>query len=450
MRGLLWTVLVAAACGGETAVSVVDGAVNTMEVDAARVPPDALPRGTVEVTVFEEFEGVPLEGATVVFLEPDGSLANRVLTDALGRASAELTSGGSVTAISFDVSTRLVTIVGVEAGDHLVIGHAPEPDPTETATLQVSFTPTAHRQHVLRTTCGTSPNATGSVISMPMRVSCDRTPRDLVLQASGTPGVAPQYAILRAESATTLAVPPTAWQAGSDGRATVRRVPSEVMQLNVGRLVRSGGRRVYASFSPVMPTAGDDLTVAIPNALEVGEDMIVTTELFAGTVPGTPKQTIRERRDRAETFVVDASAHLLPWVSGLDLDLGTRTLTWTQEGPGAGDVDAVITEIAYGRTVDNAPQYYRWRVIAPTATGSVVYPDLPPALDNVEPLATDDINEHPAVFLVRTDDETYRELRAHLDRDDIILTADGADIDLDTSLTVSKLVCGSGCSLPFP
>jgi hypothetical protein len=316
--------------------------------------------------------------------------------------------------------------------------------------LQVSFTRTEHRQHVLRTTCGTSPNATGSVISMPMRLSCDRTPRDLVLHASGAPDLPPQYAILRAESATTVAVPPTAWQPGTDGRATVRLVPPEVKQLNVGRLVRSGGRRVYASFSPVMPTAGDDLTVAIPNALEVGEDMIVTTELFAGTVPGTPKQTIRERRDRAETFVVDASAHLLPWVSAPRLDLATRTLTWTQDGPGLADVDAVITEIAYGRTVDNADQYYRWRVIAPTPTGSFVYPDLPPALGDIEPLPTDDISDHPAVFLVRTDDETYRELRAHLDRDDIILSADGADIDLETTLTVSKFVCGRGCSLPFP
>jgi hypothetical protein len=442
---------VGAACG-EVKSSSDAGAVDATVPDDvdAKATSDALTRGRVEVTVFDEVDGVPLAGATVVFLEPDGSLAGRILTDDLGRAAAEMTSGGSVTAVRLDTSTLLVTIMGVEAGDHLVFGAAPPPDATQTAILQVGFARTAHPNHVVRTTCGTSPSAgAASFLEVPMAMHCDRTPRDIVMEASGAEGTEPQYAIVKDVVGSAITVPANAWRPGTSGLATVTSVPPEVKQANVGRLVRNGGRRVFTSFSSVVPTEGsDELRAVIPNALDVGDDMIVTTELFAGTVPGTPKQTIRERRDLGGNFRVDVAADLLPWVSAPRLDLATATLTWSQDG--GGEIDALVAEMAYARTVDNTQRYHRWRVIAPTSTGTLALPDLPAALDDIEPRPGDSISGHPAIFLVRTDDETYRELRAHLDRDDTFLSADGADIDLRTKLIVSKFVCGRGCSLPLP
>jgi hypothetical protein len=455
MRSLLWTTalaVVAAACGevkSSPDAGAVDGAVPD-DVDAPPAPPDALSRGPVQVTVFEEFDGVPQAGVTVVFLEPDGTLAGRVLTDDLGQASAELTSGGSVTAVRLDTSTRLVTILGVEAGDHLVFGEAPAPDATETAVLQVGFTRTTHPNHVVHTTCGTSPTAgAASFVEMPMVRHCDRTPRDIVMAATGAASTETQYAIVEDAVGSAITVPANAWRTASSGQAMLTAVPPAVKQASVGRMLRTGGRRVFSSFSTVTTTEDRAaFSITIPNALDVGDDMIVTTELFAGTVPGSPKQTIRERRDVNATFGVDVAADLLPWVSAPRLDLATTTLTWSQDG--SGEIDALLAEVAYSRTVESTQQSFRWRVIAPASTGTLVLPDLPAALGDIEPRPGDSISGHPAIFLIRTGDETYRELRAHLDRDDIFLSADGADIDLDTKLTVSKFVCGRGCSLPLP
>jgi hypothetical protein len=319
MRSLLWTAplaVVAAACGevkNSPDAGIADA--DVPDVDAAL--PDAVSRGTVAVTVFDDDDGMPQAGVTVVFLEPDGSLGDRVLTDDLGQASAELTSGGSVTAVRLSSSTSMVTIVGVEAGDNLVIGSAPDPDTTQTAILQVGFTRTAHTNHVVHTTCGTSPSAgAASFLEMPMLRHCDRTPRDVVMQATGAAGTATQYAVVKDVVGSAITVPANAWIGGPSAVATLSAVPPEVKQVNVGRMLRTGGRRVFASFSTVAPTDGQSrVDVTIPNALDVGDDMIVTTELFAGTVPGTPKQTIRERRDLRTDFGVDVAADLLPWVS---------------------------------------------------------------------------------------------------------------------------------------
>jgi hypothetical protein len=452
MRSLLWTAslaVVAAACG-EVKNSPDAGIADAELPDVVDALPDAVSRGTVAVTVFDEADGMPEAGVTVVFLEPDGSLGDRVLTDDLGQAAAELTSGGSVTAVRLSTSTSMVTIMGVEAGDNLVIGSAPDPDTTQTAILQVGFTRTTHTSHVVHTTCGTSPSAgAASFLEVPMLRHCDRTPRDVVMQATGAASTATQYAVVKDVVGSAITVPANAWIDGPSAVATLSAVPPEVKQVNVGRMLRTGGRRVFASFSAVAPTEGRSrVDVTIPNALDVGDDMIVTTELFAGTVPGTPKQTIRERRDLRTDFGVDVAADLLPWVSAPRLDVPARTLTWIQEG--SGDIDALIADFSYSRGVDADRQFFRWRVIAPTSTGALTLPNLPAALGDIGPTTGDALTSHPAIFLIRTGDETYRQLRTHLDRDDIFLSADGADIDLATKLTVSKFVCGRGCSLPLP
>src|SRR5687767_5873410 len=82
----------AAACGDVTGPSQ-DGA--PLDADLTI---DAAQPGTITVTVLDFGSRAPLEDAPVSFFQPDGELADTILTDQDGVASAELLPGGAVVA----------------------------------------------------------------------------------------------------------------------------------------------------------------------------------------------------------------------------------------------------------------------------------------------------------------------------------------------------------------
>src|SRR5262249_7713651 len=86
-------------------------------------PIDATTRGTVHVTVLDPAgTGAAAVGATVVFVDPDGTQVKKA-TDSAGKADADVLPGASVTSIALvNTSTTLQTVLGVKPGDDLVIG----------------------------------------------------------------------------------------------------------------------------------------------------------------------------------------------------------------------------------------------------------------------------------------------------------------------------------------
>ena len=101
----------------------VAGDAGTGFMDAASL--DAPSPASVTVSVINV--GVGVRNATVYFLDPDGTPAGEVVTDANGSASHSIATGGSITAVidtaeataSTSGSYLLFTIEGVKPGDQL-------------------------------------------------------------------------------------------------------------------------------------------------------------------------------------------------------------------------------------------------------------------------------------------------------------------------------------------
>jgi hypothetical protein len=205
---------------------------------------------------------------------------------------------------------------------------------------------------------------------------------------------------------------------------------------------------MFFSYLPgAVDTAGRAaFMIPIEPALIAGDDMLVVTRFFGDPALG-PTQIVRERDNVNASHGVDVASALIPWVYGTKLDVATRTLRWTQTG--TGEIDAMVADLGYSRTEGSSDHLFSWRVIAPTSNGTLVLPDLPPELGDIEPKAGDAVVGHPALYLIRHGDETYAQLRQHLDRDAAIFNTN-ANTPLSSKLTVSHFVCGRGCSIPTP
>jgi hypothetical protein len=82
--------------------------------------------------------GVATSGKAVVFSNPDGSLAMEGTTDTMGIAKATIQTGAMVT-VAVD-SRTLVTIGGVQPGDHIVLKNPPPFDNTGAGIVSFSAT----------------------------------------------------------------------------------------------------------------------------------------------------------------------------------------------------------------------------------------------------------------------------------------------------------------------
>jgi hypothetical protein len=106
--------------------------------------------------------------------------------------------------------------------------------------------------------CDVSPvvAATESRARKAMTRNCDRTPRDLVLRASGATSTTAvtQFAVLSDQTASTANVAASQWTSTVTGQARLTAIPGEVKRINVGRMLRSYDRRLFTSISELVAT----------------------------------------------------------------------------------------------------------------------------------------------------------------------------------------------------
>ena len=116
-------------------------------------PPDA-PSSDVNVTVLTQLsDGMPQVGAIVAFHDPDMKVVRAEITPYDGPVSSALPKGGAVTVAWIGTSNaKLLTIMGVEAGESLVVG-TNEVAREVTTTTKVKFTPLTAAASTLFTRC---------------------------------------------------------------------------------------------------------------------------------------------------------------------------------------------------------------------------------------------------------------------------------------------------------
>src|SRR4051812_11718103 len=101
-RGLLVVLCLFSGCGK----------VNPAE--PADAPQDADPRGPVHVTVRDVIgNGAPAPNIPVVFIDPDGTVVADIVSDADGRATANVLPGASVSAVYQQLTTNIVTTTNI-------------------------------------------------------------------------------------------------------------------------------------------------------------------------------------------------------------------------------------------------------------------------------------------------------------------------------------------------
>jgi hypothetical protein len=182
------------------------GKVQATDVDAPLPPIDAAidaPPAPVKVTVLTYLgDGAPDTTVTVVFQDPAGNLVFDGPVDAMGKISAMLPEGGTVTSIHTNTDTAtnlaaaLTSITGVKPGDDITIGvkaNATIRTQGGQTTMSATFTPVSGAGiHQFFTECGVAATNT-SPVTLTFRDSCHGNTFDLLVVASGGLLTTPEF-----------------------------------------------------------------------------------------------------------------------------------------------------------------------------------------------------------------------------------------------------------------
>ena len=359
----------------------------------ARATPDAavLPdagSGAVAVTVYDNQHAAAV-GASVIFEDLDGTLTT-VTTDEAGTASAAVQAGGAVTVIQDEGYHQIDSILGVEPGDALTFGTAPDTSPSRN-TVAISVTPpefdTLLYQLTVNSTCGIGQNF-GAGTTFPALMSVyDDCAGELVFTLSyadatiGTAGDNFEYfevpAQLYAEG--DQVAPDGPWLVAPATTVRFDSVPDgAVLQyLYVAAIVTAtnaaAANDVFAVALPVEATL-----VASGHLPPVGDATFMQTSFFDGD-NGT--QTIQSTSTTLFSQPIDSTTLLLPWIDDFaSYDSSTRVLSWSQTDGASVDGDFFL--MVYNATDDNEVV---WNILAPPSAGLLHVPHLPASLSALEP-----------------------------------------------------------------
>lgn len=377
------------------------GSVNSSSGHLADAPPggDDAPaaptRGTVTVTVLDASgSGVPAVGASVVFIDPDGTMVKRVATDTSGKASADVLPGASVTAIAtVSPSYELITVQAIKPGDDLVIGTRNEDD-TEAASFTVTYPAFANAtQYQIAAPCGTvtvaSPAGAAPVTSAPVTIqnSCKTDPMEIVVmpldgnnRPLGALGVTTAFV-----SSGTVALSGT-YGAARTFTASYSNIDPGITSLTMSRTVPDGNG-LGASQSAQPPTASQVLAVTGAS----GSNARIVSQFVHGT---SQQQILQDLAGTATTYGVDVGNNLLPWIDAMTFDPVAQKLNIQLDttGTSSDPPDVVVAALQYVRT-DAAMQSsttFTWVVLGPDP-GKIVLPALPAEVGDVMPRTTDTV-----------------------------------------------------------
>jgi len=360
--------------------------------DAPPPPPDAaaVTRGTVNVTVLDpSHSGAPAVGASVVFLDPDGSLVKRASTDTSGKASADLLPGGSVTSIALQTGQyEIQTVFAVRPGDDVTLGSKNDP---AIGTFTVSFPPFTQAtpsSYTVGGPCGIVTVPPPATATLSFNAGCKLDTMEIIVQANDANsqplGILDKTGIpFKVNDSTTLTgsyVTPRSFT------ASYTNVNPIITNLTMRRRVPDlNGLMVQASMAPPTATQVLGLTGA------VGTSAVVETVAAAGRSQQTVRQVLS---GTAASYGLDVAATLLPWVAipKLDLAAGKIVIVTDTTGTTSATPDVFEAAMLYRRPdpATGAQIVYQWTLFSPVL-GDVTLPSLPSEVSNVMPTASDTV-----------------------------------------------------------
>jgi hypothetical protein len=363
--------------------------------------PDAATRGTVHVTVLDPSgTGAPAVGASVVFLDPDGTLVKRAATDTGGKADADLLPGGSVTSVALQTSAyQIQSVLAVQPGDDLILG-VKTPDTMAIGNVTVSFpayTQVTPASYTVGGPCGTGssfpPPAGGpppASVTLSFNNTCKLDTMEIVVQAND--GNGNPIAVI-GKTGLPFVVNGTAtvtgtYQAPRTFTGSYTNVNANITSLGMTRTVPDGFGLSASPPIAAPPAATQVMTVAGV----IGSSALIDTQL---AIASRARQIVRQSiSGSAASYGLDLSTTLLPWLGTPTFDAASGKLLVPTDPTGTTTAapDLVRLAATYRRTdpVSGAQTSFTWTVFSPVAA-DLVLPRLPPEVGSVMPTSTDTV-----------------------------------------------------------
>jgi len=343
---------------------LVSGCGKVNPAEPADAPPDADPRGPVHVTVRDVIgNGAPAPNIPVVFIDPDGTVVADIVSDADGRATANVLPGASVSAVYQQLSTTtvvmttnirylFVSVLGVKPGDDLPIGFT-DRDFTNSGTFNVTFQPfTGATTYDIFTPCGlTSSTTPNTAIPVQMQNSCKRDSFDILVVARDASNNALAGAIATnvSLSAGSAAVPGT-YTSTNSFAASYTDIPAGISSVSVTR-VASDTLNGFSVNGTCTPAAGA-CSITPVQVTTISPKSVLQTSISRTVPTGMPSQsqTYIQRVGGANlNYSLDVATNLLPFMTNVVFDPATNTITPTVEAP-VTDADEFIIDASYSRS----------------------------------------------------------------------------------------------------
>ncbi|HEY4238453.1 MAG TPA: hypothetical protein VGM88_01515 [Kofleriaceae bacterium] len=321
--------------------------------------------GTVTVTA--KTVGQPVAGASVYFLDADDALVKTTTTDATGTASAELTSGGSVTLVTFDAASRfgeLHSWLAVEPGDALVLAAGiPPTQTTETISAQIDLA-TGVTGTSLDTNCGQmSDNATIQLFDCP-------SPVQLVVFSTNASGIvdafvpAPVPVIDGASVEVTGTYTPAA-----DTAIAVENIPADTASAYTVLAIPGSPRAFGATKIELTLSAGSGVGSA-----RFPTDASTARVLETAVVPETgSSQIVLMHRPSATSYTIDLDPQLLAdFATAPAVDVARSQVAWQLASTGVAP-DYVNLEVTSNRDSTS----WEWTLFGPGDASGLRIPSIP-------------------------------------------------------------------------
>ncbi len=413
---LLTVPLVAGACGNVSA----DADAGPDRPDArvsddghAADQPDAQTTGIVSVTVYNE-SGSLEQGASVVFHHGDGTVVQKLSTDAHGIASSVVDAGDLVSVVrtTNQGGRQVMTFLGVKPGDQLRSG-----DPhirvnaSMYGTLMVSGVVYAGASGFsVDAGCfdGAALDENG-VATLPLFDGCHDPAGTvpLYVQARDSVGRPLAYATrpaLMSGGTGSVAIAASEWRTDfASAVISIVHAPTKVTVYPTVFVDNAPGLEVF-EFNPQVagsPQPGDNVnaTVVVPRNLGTGYDHSVEEVVYTGNDQTFRLLAARKTGALPASISIDG-ARFLPYLTGRAAvgtgDAARPRLTWTSEAA-LDSVDGGMVHTSWYDPVAQASQ--EWILVVPPGTTSVQLPALPDSLAAWRP-GVDASPEAPALYFV--------------------------------------------------
>lgn len=404
----LFSVAAIGACDPATLKHTPDAA---KQSDAA---PDAPPpHGPVTVKVYDPSNaGTVAVGVPVVFIEANGTVVGRPLTDSNGVATSDVHANATATAViaaATGSTTTLMTLEGVQPNDNIVLGPRASTASTTDGTFTVNFPSNSNANNYnIVGPCGsvnTGAN-TGSATSYVMTITtdCKQSAMDILVIANNSSYQPIAY----------LEKPNVPYTAGGSTyvngsyllpgtfNANFTNVDASLTNLYFYRQAPAGYAGANSGISGTPANGMVSLSVPAFNAQ--------TSEVVSRFNKGSLQNVVYQNMPgNTLTYDMDVGGTLLPFVGPVTADFANNKVSAPVDTTGttSDPADMFLMSFNYSRPNGSGGTLsFQWAVIGPQG-GDFTIPALPPEVGDVLPKVDDSIGIYSFAALVESSSLTW-------------------------------------------